>query len=595
VKRLAIVGMPNTGKSTFFNRITGSSSRVGNWPGVTIDLLSARIVLGGEAVEVIDLPGIYDLHGFSEDEQIVRNFLENNPVDLIGVILNAAQLDHQLPLALQICKLGIQPVILINMIDEATQLGIRIDDKALADDLHCPVHLLSARYGTGFNEVRETITRRISAASPKPLTEMRNCLHADDEIVLHSDALISRCVSAPGILVRKMTERIDRVLLHPWFGLPLFFAMMFLVFETVYTLGGPLQSAVAFVLESFRDWALLPLETVLSPALYGFLIDGLYDGIGTVASFVPVIILFFFMMAIVEDSGYLARAAFLADSLMARMGLDGRGFVMILMGFGCNVPALMGTRVMRSRGLRWLTMLVIPFSLCSARLQVFVFITTALFSPAQAPIVLFSMYLASFAAAFLTAAVFGKRLKSDEPFVLELPPYRAPMLKQVLLRGWHEIYHFLRRASTFIISGVVLVWLLTHYPEGSTPGGAGTWASMLGDWLKPALDPIGISAAMSVVLLFGFVAKEIVIGAMVAMTGLEGNALNGYLATQMDLIQAVSFMLFILLYTPCLSTLATQLSESRSWKFTGISLAWSLSLAWVVSLVFYQGARALGY
>jgi ferrous iron transport protein B len=314
-----------------------------------------------------------------------------------------------------------------------------------------------------------------------------------------------------------------------------------------------------------------------------------------VASFVPVIILFFFFMAIVEDSGYLARAAFLTDSLMAKLGLDGRGFVMILMGFGCNVPALMGPRVMRSRALRLLSMLVIPFSLCSARLQVYLFITTALFTASQAPLVLFFMYLASFAAAFLTALVFGRRLKSDEPFVLELPPYRQPQLKQVLLRGWHEIAHFLRRASTFIITGVVLVWLLTHFPAGSTPGGAGTYASMLGQWLKPLLNPIGISADMSVILLFGFVAKEIVIGALVAMTGLDGSALAGYLATQMDSIQAISFMLFVLLYTPCLSTLATQLSESRSWKFAGYSLTWSLGLAWAVSFGFYQGARFLGY
>jgi len=266
-----------------------------------------------------------------------------------------------------------------------------------------------------------------------------------------------------------------------------------------------------------------------------------------------------------------------------------------LMGFGCNVPALMGTRVMRSRSLRLLSMLVIPFSLCSARLQVFIFITTALFTPQQAPVILFFMYMASFAAAFLTALLFGKRLKSDEPFVLELPPYRMPVLFQVLMRGWHEISHFLKRASTFIITGVVLVWWLTHYPEGSTPGGAGTYASMLGDWLEPVLEPIGISSMMAVVLLFGFVAKEIVIGAIVAMTGLQGAALNGYLSTQMDSIQAISFMLFILLYTPCLSTLATQLSESRSWQFTAVSLVWSLGLAWVVSFGFYQAALLLGY
>ncbi len=595
MKRLAIVGMPNTGKSTFFNRLTGSSSRVGNWPGVTVDLLSARVVLGSEAIEVIDLPGIYDLHGFSDDEQVVRSFLENNPVDSIAVILNAVQLDHQLPLALQVCKLGIQPVILLNMIDEADQLGIRIDAGLLSGELGCPVVPLSSRHGTNFALARAAITAQLEQASPASLKELRDCLHADDELVARAEALVSHSVQAPGRLVREMTERIDRVLLHPVLGLPLFFLAMFLVFQAVYTLGTPLQDGVAYLLGVFREVALDPLQSVLPAGLFGFLVDGMYEGIGTVASFVPVIILFFFFMAIVEDSGYLARAAFLTDSLMARLGLDGRGFVMILMGFGCNVPALMGTRVMRSRALRLLSMLVIPFSLCSARLQVYLFITTALFTPAQAPVVLFFLYLASFTAAFLTALVFGRRLKSDEPFVLELPPYRTPILIQVLLRGWHEISHFLRRASTFIITGVVLVWVLTHFPAGSTPGGTDTWAGQLGLWLKPLLDPIGISADMSVILLFGFVAKEIVIGALVAMTGLEGSALTGYLATQMDSIQAVSFMLFVLLYTPCLSTLATQLSESRSWKFASWSLVWSLGLAWTASFGFYQGARLLGY
>jgi len=595
VKRIAIVGMPNTGKSTFFNRLTGSSSRVGNWPGVTVELLSARTILGSEAVEVVDLPGIYDLHGFSDDEQIVRSFLENNLVDQVVMVLNAAQLDHQLPLALQIHRLGMKPVLLANMIDEADQLGIRIDASALSKSLDCPVILISARNGSGMNEVRETLINRLRSGDTVKPNELKAYLHADDELVAQAETLISRHVSSPSRLVRKMTERIDRVLLHPLYGLPLFFLTMFLVFQAVYTLGAPLQDAVAYLLQSFRDWALSPLASVMPATWYGFLVDGLYDGIGTVASFVPVIILFFFLMAIVEDSGYLARAAYLTDALMARLGLDGRGFVMLLMGFGCNVPALMGTRVMRSRSLRLLSMLVIPFSLCSARLQVFIFIITALFTPRQAPFILFFMYMASFAAAFLTALLFGRRLKSDEPFVLELPPYRTPVLFQVLMRGWHEISHFLRRASTFIVTGVVLVWWLTHYPEGATPGGAGTYASMMGEWLKPVLEPIGISAVMSVVLLFGFVAKEIVIGAIVAMTGLEGAALNGYLATQMDGVQAISFMLFILLYTPCLSTLATQLSESRSWQFTGVSLSWSLGLAWLASFSFYQGARLLGY
>ncbi len=400
MKRIAIVGMPNTGKSTFFNRLTGSSSRVGNWPGVTVELLSARTILGSDAVEVVDLPGIYDLHGFSDDEQVVRSFLENNAVDQVVMILNAAQLDHQLPLALQIHKLGMKPVLLVNMIDEADQLGIRIDARALSKSLGCPVILMSARNGVGLKEVRETLIDSLQSVHPVKPHVLKAYLHADDELVAHAESLVSEHVSAPSRLVRRMTERIDRVLLHPVLGLPLFFLAMFLVFQAVYTLGAPLQDAVAYLLGLLRGWALEPLASVLPATLYGFLVDGLYDGIGTVASFVPVIILFFFLMAVVEDSGYLARAAYLTDALMARLGLDGRGFVMLLMGFGCNVPALMGTRVMRSRSLRLLSMLVIPFSLCSARLQVFIFITTALFTPQQAPVILFFMYMASFCGGF---------------------------------------------------------------------------------------------------------------------------------------------------------------------------------------------------
>jgi ferrous iron transport protein B len=248
---------------------------------------------------------------------------------------------------------------------------------------------------------------------------------------------------------------------------------------------------------------------------------------------------------------------------------------------------------MRSRPLRLLTMLVVPFSLCSARLQVFLFLTTALFTPKQAPLVLFSLYVVSFLAALGSAFLARKKLHSNEPFVLELPPYRLPTLRHVMLRGWQEVRHFLRRASKFIIVGVVLVWLLTHYPVSSPPGGPGSFAGMLGQWMEPVLQPIGISAMMAVILIFGFVAKEIVLGSLVAMTGLEGGALSHFLSQNMDWVQAYSFMLFVLLYTPCLSTVATLRNESHSWKFATVSIVWSLGLAWVASFIFYQTARFL--
>jgi ferrous iron transport protein B len=283
------------------------------------------------------------------------------------------------------------------------------------------------------------------------------------------------------------------------------------------------------------------------------------------------------------------------DALMAKMGLDGRGFVMLLMGFGCNVPALMGTRVMRSRSLRLLTMLVIPFSLCSARLQVFVFITAALFSPRAAPVVLFSLYLFSFGAAILTAMLFRDRFQNNEPFVLELPPYRFPTVSQMVLRGWVEVKHFLRRATQFIVAGVVLVWLLTHLPPSAAPASPDTLAGMIGGMMHPLFAPIGINDQLTIALIFGFVAKEIVIGSLAVIYGLGGDALGSALGQQLDWVQAYSFMLFTLIYTPCLSAIATLRSESRNLRYTVFVVVWSLVLAWLVSLLFYQGARALGY
>jgi ferrous iron transport protein B len=370
---------------------------------------------------------------------------------------------------------------------------------------------------------------------------------------------------------------------------------MYLLFQGIFILGQPLQTGISDLFNWLREAALAPLLSGLPAIMQGLLLDGIYNGVATVAAFVPIIILFFLFMAIVEDTGYLSRAAFLMDALMAKLGLDGRSFVMLLMGFGCNVPALMGTRVMRSRSLRLLSMLVIPFSLCSARLQVFVFITAALFAPKSAALVVFSLYLFSFAAAILTALIFKRYYPNSEPFVLELPPYRFPTLRQMLLRGWHEVYHFVHRASKFIIIGVVFVWLLTHFPATAAPAGPDTWAGQIGSWLHPLFKPIGITAELTIALIFGFVAKEIVIGSLAVIYGLSGHALSGALAHQLDWVQAYSFMLFTLIYTPCLSTIATLQSESKNTGFTLLSLIWSLAFAWVMSFVFYQGARALGY
>ena len=585
MKCVALLGMPNTGKSTLFNRLTGTHARVGNWPGVTVDLLSSRLLIGDRMVQVVDLPGIYDLGGHSEDERVVMTFLRNNRVDLAVVLVNAAHLERQSALLAELLRLGVPLALVLNMADEAAQLGIRIDRDRLAERLGLPVCLISAKYGHGVEQLQAILRAALGdapSASAPPLEASA------------IDAAVSACISIPAQASHALTERIDRLLLHPWLGLPIFFGTMLLLFEAVFFFGKPIQDTMTWVFTEFRAAALDPALSGWPPLLAGLLLDGIYNGLSTVATFVPLIILFFLAMAVVEDTGYLSRAAFLMDALMARFGLDGRSFVMILMGFGCNVPAIMGTRVMRSRGLRLLTILVIPLSLCSARLQVFLFFLAALFPARVAPLVLFSLYLVSIAMALLTSLVFKRRFVNNEPFVLEMPPYRFPTLHHMLLRGWQEVNHFMRRATRFIVAGVVLVWVLTNFPAGVTPGSMESWAGQIGDWLQPLLAPLGIGPQLTVALIFGFVAKEVVIGSLAVIYGREGMALVASISQQIDWIQAYSFMLFTLIYTPCLSAIATIRTESRSAAYTALAVLWPLSLAWLVSFLFYQGARLLG-
>ena len=597
MKQIAVLGMPNTGKSTFFNRFTGSHAHIGNWPGITVDLMMAEVKLGDEFVEVIDLPGIYDLRGFSEDEAVVRCFLEETPLNLILLILNTTQIDRQMILPLQVKQLGLPALLLLNMADEANRFGVKVQPEVLAQRLGMPVLPMSAKYGMGYQNAIATITESLQQHQDLVQVEGldKNLLN-DQQLANDLREILDGAVQMPLRLADQWTSHLDRILLHPLLGLPIFFGAMYLIFQAIYAIGTPLQKLLGNGLDWFKGIALEPLLSPLPAFIKGFLIDGLYVGIGTVAAFLPVIFLFFLCMAIVEDSGYLSRAAFLMDALMERLGLDGRSFVMSLMGFGCNVPAILGTRVMRSPSLRMLSMLVIPFSLCSARLNVFLFMSTALFAPDQSSKVIFSLYLFSFAAALLTAALFKGKFPSQEPLVLELPPYRFPTMKQILIRAWCEVKHFWIWSRKFIIFGVIAIWLLNNLPTDVPTASSQTLSGMIGQALQPLFAPIGINPQLTVALFFGFIAKEIVLGGLAVIYGqADGGNLAGAIAQQIDWVQGYSFMLFTLLYVPCLSTIAVIKSESKSLKFAMLSVGWSLGLAWAISFAFYQGARALGF
>jgi ferrous iron transport protein B len=597
-KRVVVIGQPNCGKSTLFNRITRAGAHVGNWPGITVDLLQSTVDLDGQITEFVDLPGLYDLEGFSEDEQVAQRFLETTTVDLILVVANASQIDRQARMIMQVKELGIPTIVLLNMADEARHFGIQIKPDLLAQRWGLPTFLISAKYGQGFAHAFAEIAHILHG--PKCTQPSLHDIRAHLAHHRPSDQAIQEVLSGAVIMpppdLETRTDRIDRWLLHPILGLPLFLLAMLAVFAFVWYVGLPSQDVAGAITDAIQTYLIEPVIAPLSPGIQDFIINGMWSGVATVASFVPLVVIFFFCMAAIEDSGYLSRAAFMMDAFMSRLGLDGRGFVMQIMGFGCNVPALMGTRVIRSRAMRLLNMMIIPFSLCSARLAVFVFIIAAVFPGSYGWLVLFFLYLLSFASAFLAAVLLQrhKHFVSVEPFVMELPPYRMPTLKQILLRGWGEVREFLRRATSFIILGCMAIWFLTNYPVGTT--GVNTWGGQIGQWMAPIMDPIGVvDAHLTLALIFGFIAKEVVLGALATIYGMSEAGVSEAIGQALSPADAIGFCIFTLLYTPCLSTIATVKAESKSWSFTLFSLVFSLLYAWVMAYFFRSVFTLMGF
>ena len=526
--------MPNTGKSTLFNRLTGGHAHVANWPGLTVDLLRGRLPADAEGrpFELVDLPGVHDLSGRSEDEAIVQRFLRETPPDLLLVVVNATQVASQLRLVLQLREAGLPMVLALNMSDEARRFGVRIDPDGLAEALALPVLPVSARRHEGMATLLSTIHQvcrpsqgegipgptegEVDGRGTDPLGPIP--LGADDHLEALRLELVERFMAQPEQVLRPHSRRLDRLLLHPLVGPLLFLAIVLVMFQTIYALGTPLQELMGGLFDGLRDQLLVPLlQSLRTPqVLRDFLVDGVWLGVSTVMSFLPIIFLFYLILAIVEDSGYLPRAAFLMDGFMHWLGLDGRTFVLQVMGFGCNVPAIMGTRVIRDRGMRLLAMTVIPFALCQARLTVFVFLAAVFFpKPWWAPgLVVFSFYLMSFAAAIITGLIFKRAYPNRVAFVLELPPYRKPSLHTMLRRAWREMNNFMVTTRGFIVAGAALVWLLTNLPPQAVVGAGPTFASRIGSFFDPLLAPIGMTPDLTVALFFGFIAKEILLGAM---------------------------------------------------------------------------------
>jgi len=591
----AIVGPPNSGKSTLFNRLTGLRQKVANFPGVTVEQHTGEMTLpDGREILLIDLPGIYSLTPRSEDEQVAHDVLKGLREDTarpeaVLLILDSTNLGRHLMLAAPVLSLGIPTLIVLNMADDLRSRGGEVDTAALARQLGAPVLLVSAREGEGVDRVVEFLAG--APAAPRPV-----------ELPVLSD--VPKCRAWAGRVGSKAaylppappkwTRRLDAVFLHPVAGPLIFAAVVIAVFQAMFTGAAPLMDGVKTVVAWSGQWvgSVLPDSTLRS-----LLVEGVWGGVGSVLVFLPQILLLFLFLGVLEDSGYLARAALIADRTMARVGLQGKSFIPLLSAYACAVPAVLATRTIENKRDRIATILIAPFMTCSARLPVYTLIIAAFIPnrPLAGPLLgsraaaMLGLYLLGFLAAVFTARMLKSSvLKSGRAaFVLEMPPYRRPTLHSLGLRLYDRAKLFLRRAGTVILLVAVAIWVLSHLPldRGKAPKIEQSLAGTIGRTIEPAIKPLGFNWKIGIGLITSLAAREVIVGTLGTIYGMEGEAHSEGLqaALQRDLTPggAAALLVFFAFAMQCMSTMAVVRRETGGWKWPAVQFAYMSALAWV--------------
>src|SRR6266849_652395 len=532
---VAIVGPPNSGKSTLFNRLTGLRQKVANFPGVTVEHRMGRVKLEpGREIYVVDLPGVYSLAPRTEDERVTHDVLLGEMKDLsrpdaVLLILDSTNLARHLVLAAPVLSLGLPTLVILNMADDLKRREGGIDSAELAMQLGSPVALVSATKGQGMEKVVDFLAGATIAAAPKkPMLELPviqdipKCrawaAHVGDKTRYHAPA--------PPL----WTRRLDALFLHPAWGVVVFLLVVIGVFQTIFAGARPLMDGVQAAITASGHWigALIPNE-----ALRSLVVDGVWSGVGSVVVFLPQILLLFLFIGILEDSGYLARAALIADRTMARFGLQGKSFIPLLSAYACAVPAIMATRTIENKRDRIATILIAPFMTCSARLPVYTLIIAAFFKDrallgpflgVQAAALL-GLYILGFVAAIATAWLLKSSILRSErvPFMLEMPPYRLPTLRSLGLRLLDRSKVFLRRAGTVILAVSMVLWVLLHLPlhDGKPPEIEHSFAGTIGHAVEPAIKPLGFNWKIGIGLISSLAAREVIVGTLGTIYGIE--------------------------------------------------------------------------
>ena len=721
---IALVGNPNSGKTTMFNNISKSKEHVGNYGGVTIESKSATFKFNGYTLNLIDLPGTYSLSAFTPEELYVRKYLLGELPDIVINVVDASNLERNLYLTTQLIDMDLRIVMALNMYDEILEKRDRLDYKALGQLLGMPIVPTISTRGKGiyklFEKVidvyedREPVTRhvhinfgreieqslrilqdlilenqkltirissrfyaikllekdkaahfslsrwdnyeKIKKTAENEIARLEDMYHEPTETLITdarygfiSGALKETLTKGPRER-KERTEQIDAVLTHRFWGYPLFLLFLFITFFATFEVG-------KYPVDWLNDLVLLfsKLFSYFLPAgsFRDLIVNGIIGGIGSVIVFLPNILILFLFIAFMEDSGYMARAAFIMDKLMHKIGLHGRSFIPLLMGFGCNVPAVMATRTIPSRNNRLLTMLINPLMSCSARLPIYILIISAFFPHNQA-LILMGIYLTGIVLAAIVARIFKKTLfnKEEAPFVMELPPYRLPTVRTTLKHMWNKGEEYLKKMGTIILAAVILVWALTYFPKpgknnqydtsitkikmelAQMPGQStqkeelqqkitkletekksfaleNSYIGRLGKAITPIFRPLGFDWKMSVSVLAGITAKEIVVSTMgVLYQSSDGNNNSSELLAQrikeerfsegsragqkvFDKITALSFIIFVLVYFPCVATVTAIAKESGSWKWAALAVTYTTTLAWILAFIVQQAGRMI--
>ncbi len=673
---IGFIGNPNCGKTTLFNAYTGANLKVANWPGVTVDRIEGAIQDHDLTIRLVDLPGTYSLTSYTMEEQVSRQFILSDEVDMVINVVDASNLERSLYLTLQLLELGKPIVVALNMMDIVEKRGEEIDLHRLPEMFGVPVIPVSAKKKTGLQILMHAAAHHVGCVKPDCLihnheagTRKERELH-ERIVMVYSDVLEQKIgalcdrlkasypelanprwyaikllegdqeikakypIDALDILDRsyeseiidqkyrfieevvkevvvrrvpdETTDKVDSILTNKWLGIPIFLIVMAVVFFLTFTIGDWLKGYMEEGIEWFSAWVDSGMETAgVSEILASLVVDGIIAGVGAILTFLPNVFILFLALAFLEDSGYMARVAYIMESIMGRLGMSGRAFIPMVLGFGCTVPAIMASRALESRRDRFKVMLIIPFMSCSAKLPIYVMFSE-MFFPKYAMVVTYSMYIIGIAVALVVAYITSliDRRGNSNYLLIELPEYKSPTLTTIAVYVYEKVKDYVGKAGTTIFVGSIIMWALLNFgSDGFATDLPETYGAQLGKALVPFLVPVGLGFwQIAVALIAGLSAKEMVVSTTAILFGLASlgseSGLDALMATLSEMefgpLNAFCLMVFSLLYVPCLAALAVTRRELNSWKWTGFMAAFQIAVAWAVAFGVYQIGSLVG-